>query len=82
MNGTNKYVTETSEEIPIENVQLFVTTGRPLAKAKPRPKPVVNLSTNSVPVHERRWIDIDTQRFDHSCFAVSKFMTRTLRHNS
>ena len=46
VNGINKYVTETSEEIPIENVQLFISTGRLVAKAKPRPKPVVNLSSN------------------------------------
>ena len=53
-----------------------------MAEAKPRPKPVVNLSSNSVPINERRWMDIDTQPFDHSCFEVSKFMTRTLRHDS
>ena len=38
VNGINKYVTETSEEIPIENVQLFIGTGRPVAKAKPKPE--------------------------------------------
>ena len=36
VNGINKYVTETSEEIPIESVQLD-RTGEPVAKAKPRP---------------------------------------------
>ena len=82
VNGINKYVTETSEEIPTENVDLCISTGKPVAKAKPRPKPVVNLSTNSVLVHERVWIDIDPQPFDHSCFVVYKFMTRTLRHDS
>ena len=51
-----------------------------MAKAKPRPRPVVDLSSNSVPINERTWIDIGTQPFDHSCFEVSKFMTRTLRH--
>ena len=53
-----------------------------MAKAKPRPKLVVNLSSNSVPINERKWIEIDTQPFDHSCFEVSKFMTRTLRHEA
>ena len=33
VNGINIYVTETSEEIPIENVQLFISTGKPVAKA-------------------------------------------------
>ena len=95
MNGINKYVTETSEEISIESVQLDMSTERCVAKAKPRPKLVVNLfsnfvpiherrwmSSNFVPIHERRWTDIDTQPFHHSCFAVSKFRTRTLRHDS
>ena len=82
VNGINKYVTETSEEIPTENVDLFISTGKLVAKAKPRPKPVVDLSFNSVPINERKWIDIDTQPFDHSCFEVSKFMTRTLRHEA
>ena len=37
VNDINKHVTETSEEIPIENVDLFISTGKPVAKAKPRP---------------------------------------------
>ena len=45
---------------------------KPVAKAKPRP----------VPVNERIWIDIDAQPFNYSCFEVSKYMTRTLRHDS
>ena len=45
-----------------------------MAKAEPRPKLVANLPTNYVPFRERIWIDIDTQPFDHSCFAVSKFI--------
>ena len=37
VNDINKHVTETSEEIPTENVDLFISTGKPVAKAKPRP---------------------------------------------
>ena len=33
VNGVNKYVTETSEEIPVENVENR-GTGKPVAKAK------------------------------------------------
>ena len=62
---------------PIENVQLFISTGKLVAKAKPRPKSVVNLSSNCAPACER-----NPQPFYHSCFAVSKFMTRSLRHSS
>ena len=81
VNGINKDVTETSQEIPTKNVELFITTGKLVAKAEPKPKSVVNSSIN-VPIRERKWIDIDPQPFDRSCFAVSKFMTRTLRHDS
>ena len=81
VNGINKYVTETTEETPTENVELFISTGKLVAKAKPKPKYVVNSSIN-VPIRERKWIDSDPQQFDRSCFEVSKFMTRTLRHES
>ena len=37
VNGINKYVTETSETIALENVEHRVTV-KPLAKAKPRPQ--------------------------------------------
>ena len=72
MNWINKYITEMSEEISIENVQLFISTGRLVAKARPRPKPVVNLSSNYVPLRERRRIDINPVTFSQSVYAVSK----------
>ena len=56
--GINKYVRETSEEIPVESIEL-VRTGKPVAKAKPRPKPAVTLSPISIPIRERKWIDIN-----------------------
>ena len=31
VNGINKFVTETSEEIPTENVELFISTGKLVA---------------------------------------------------
>ena len=80
VNGINKYETETSEEIPVESVEL-VRTGKPVAKAKPRPKPAVTLSPVSFPVRERKWIDISPATVNEGCFAVSKFMIRLLRHD-
>ena len=52
-----------------------------VAKAKPQPKPAVTLSPISIPVRERKWIDINPERFRQDCFAVSKAMIRLLRHN-
>ena len=81
VNGINKYVTETSEEIPSENINSSTSTGKLVAKAKPKPRSVVNSNVN-VPILERKRIDVDPQPFDRCCFEVSKIMTRTLRHDS
>ena len=40
VNRINKYVTETSEEIPAASVENR-GTGKPVAKAEPRPKPTL-----------------------------------------
>ena len=81
VNGNNKYVTDTSQEIPIKSVRMFIGTGGYVAKAKPPPKPALTLSPVSIPYHERKWIDIDPEPFNACCFAVSKFMIRLLRHD-
>ena len=57
--------------LPLKNVEHRVTR-KPVAKAKPRQKPAVTLSTISTPLRERRWIDMDPERFRQDCFAVSK----------
>ena len=71
MNGVNKYVSETSETISLENDEHRVTVEL-VAKAKPQPKPAVTLSSISIPVRERKWIDINPERFRQDCFAASK----------
>ena len=48
VNGINKYVTETSQEIPVASVENR-GTGKPVAKARPRPKPTLTLTPVSVP---------------------------------
>ena len=53
VNGINKYVTETSEEISIKSVE-HGCTGKPVAKAKPRPKLALTLSPVSIPFRERK----------------------------
>ena len=70
VNGINKNVTETSEEIPVENVENR-GTGKPVAKAKPRPKPTLTLT--------RKLVDVDPGKFSQGCFEVSKFMIRLVR---
>ena len=49
VNGINKYITETSEEIPVASVENR-GAGKPVAKAKPRPMPTLTLSPVSIPL--------------------------------
>ena len=80
VNGINKYVTETSKEIPVASVENR-GTGNPVAKAQLRPKPTLTLSLVSIPCRERKWIDGEPGKFRQGCFEVSKFMIRLLRHD-
>ena len=58
------------------------TLVKPVAKARPRLKPTVTLTSTSFPVLERIWIDIETQRSNNQkCFEVSKAITRLLQHD-
>ena len=72
-------VTETSEEIPIANVENG-GTGKLVAKAGQRRKLIFILTLVSIPYHERKWIDVDAGKFSPGCFEVSEFMIRLLRH--
>ena len=80
VNGIDKYVTETSETISLESVKHRVT-GKLVAKAKPQLKLALTLSPISIPVRERKWMDINPESFREDCFKVSKAMIRLLRHD-
>ena len=67
VNGTDKYVNETSETIFLQNAE-HRATGRSVAKARPRLKLALTLSPISIPVRERKWIDINPQRSRQDCF--------------
>ena len=78
VNGVDKYVTESMLTAKEEDL----ASGNPMAKARPRQNPTGTWTSVSIPVLERKWIDIETQRSnDHKCFEVSKAMTRLLRHD-
>ena len=77
VNGIDKHVTESIQAEEEEHR----ASGRPVAQAR-RLKPAVTLSSVSMPVRDRKWIDIDTQRsHDQKCCEVSKAMTRLPRHD-
>ena len=47
-----------------------------------RGKPTVTSTSVSIPVLERKWIDIETQRaHDQKCFRVSNAITQLLQHD-
>ena len=58
VNGVDKYVTESMPTAEEEDT----ASGKPIAGARPRQKPTVTLTSVSIPVLERKWIDIETQR--------------------
>ena len=56
--------------------------GKPAAKSRPVQKPSSISDVNSVPIRQRKWIDIETQESnDPYCSQVSNFITRLLRHS-
>ena len=58
VNGVDKYVTEAM----LTEKEEDKASGKPIATARPRQKPTVPLTSVSIPVLERKWIDIETQR--------------------
>ena len=57
VNAVDKYVTESMLTTKEEDI----ASGKPIAKARPRQKPTVTLTSVSIPDLERKWIDIETQ---------------------
>ena len=70
VNGINKYVTETSEEIPVTSVG-DRSTGELVAKDRPRPRPTSTLTPVSIHDRERKWMDLEPAKFSQGCFEVS-----------
>ena len=70
-NGIIKCVTETSGGIPVASVENR-GTGKLVVKAEPRPKPTLTLMLVSIPVRERKWMDVDQGKFSQGCFKVLK----------
>ena len=77
VNGIDKLVREAMPTQEEENA-----SGKPAAKARPTLKPSSISDVNSIPLGQRKWIDIETQESnDPYCLQVSKFITRLLRHS-
>ena len=88
--GTVKYVIDSIQdntEIPadpqeeqIPQTSTSVVAARSKAKAKPQPRALVG-TTATIPIHERRWIDIEPSKQDLASYDLSKKVINLLRHN-
>ena len=88
--GTVKYVNDSIEdntEIPadpqeeqVPQTSTSVVAARSEAKAKPQPRELVG-TTATIPIHERRWIDIEPSKQNLASYDLSKKVINLLRHN-
>ena len=89
--GTVKYVIvsieEENTEIPadpqeeqIPQTSTSVVAARSKAKAKPQPRELAG-TTATIPIHQRRWIDIEPSKQDLASYDLSKKVINLLRHN-
>ena len=88
--GTVKYVIDSIQdntEIPADpqeeqtpQTSMSVVAARSKAKAKPQPRVLVG-TTATIPMHERRWIDIEPSERNLASHDLSKKVINLLRHN-
>ena len=88
--GTVKYVIDSIEDntaIPadpqeeqISQISTSVVAARSKAKVKPQPRELAG-TTATIPIHQRRWIDIEPSKQDLDSYDLSKKVINLLRHN-
>ena len=88
--GTVKYVIDAIQDntdIPadlqeerVPQTSIKVVAARSKAKAKPQPRVLVG-TTATIPIHERRWIDIEPSEQNLASYDLSKKVVNLLRHN-
>ena len=88
--GMIKYVVDSNQdntEIPadpqenqVPQTSIKVVAARSKAKAKPQPRELVG-TTATIPMHERRWIDIEPSEQNLASYDLSKKVISLLRHN-
>ena len=88
--GTIKYVVDSNQdstEIPADphedqtsQTSIKVIAARSKARAKPQKRELVD-SPSIIPMHERRWIDIEPSEQNLAAYDLSKKVISLLRHN-
>ena len=88
--GTVKYVIDSiqdnieiladPQEEQVSQTSTNVVAARSKAKAKPQPRELAG-TTATIPIHERRWIDIEPSKQHLASYDLSKKVVNLLRHN-
>ena len=68
------------QEDQVPQTSTSVVAARSKAKAKPQPRVLVG-TTATIPIHQRRWIDIEPSKQDLASYDLSKKVINLLRHN-
>ena len=68
------------QEDQVPQTSIKVVAARSKAKAKPQPRELVG-TTATIPMHERRWIDIEPSEQNLASYDLSKKVINLLRHN-
>ena len=68
------------QEEQIPQTSTSVVAARSKAKAKPQPRVLVG-TTATIPIHERRWNDIEPSKQNLASYDISKKVINLLRHN-
>ena len=76
----NTEVLACPQEDQVPQTSIKVVAARSKAKAKPQPTELVG-TTATIPMHERRWIDIEPSEQHLASYNLSKKVISLLRHN-
>ena len=79
-NQNNTEIPEDPHEDQVPQTSIKVVAARSKAKAKPHQRELVDTPT-IIPMHKRRWIDIEPSEQNLASYDLSKKVISLLRHN-
>ena len=79
-NKDNTEIPADPQEDQVPQTSIKVVAARSKAKAKPQQREPVDTPA-TIPMHERRWIDIEPSEQTLAAYDLSKKVTSLLRHN-
>ena len=79
-NQNNTEILADTQEDQVPQTSIKVVAARSKAKAKPQQRELVDTPT-IMPMHERRWIDIEPSEQTLAAYDLSKKVISLLRHN-